>query len=350
MPTTVFASHNHKPTALSLPPIVFGTSVLGNLYQALPYEHKREIVRQYVLQLKGTPVFDTAGKYGAGLALETLGHCLKDLNLKPEDVIVSNKLAWLRTELKGEEPTFERGVWRGLKHDAVQRISYDGILQCFEEGAALLNGYHQQMVSVHDPDEYLATANDAQHEEELYNDVLQAYKALFELKAQGKVKAVGVGAKDWKTIQRLAADVPFDWVMIANSLTLRSHPKELLAFVKELYGKGVTVINSAVFNGGFLTGGNYYNYKLASRDNTADAPLFQWRDAFFRLCEEFSVTPAEACLQFGLRVPGVKSLAVSTSAPERVKKNFDAVNKTIPYPFWQAMAERGLLNADFVPL
>ena len=348
MPQTDFTAFNNKPTELALPQIIFGTSLLGNLYQALPYQQKKEIVRQYVLQSQGTPVFDTAGKYGAGLALETLGQCLKELAVSPEDVIISNKLAWMRTQLMGEEPTFEPGVWKGLKHDAVQRISYEGILECFEEGAALLNGYAQQMVSVHDPDEYLDKAQNAQHEAELYNDILQAYKALFELKQQGKVKAVGVGAKDWRVIKRLAADVPFDWVMIANSLTLHSHPQALLAFVKELSDRGVTVINSAVFNGGFLTGGDYYNYKLVSRNNAADAPLLGWRDAFFLVCKEFLIKPAEAGLQFALRVPGVKSLAVSTSAPERVAKNFDAVNKVIPQAFWKAMVERGLLNMDAI--
>lgn len=339
-----FNRPDNKRTTLHLPQVVFGTALLGNLFQALPYEQKREIVRQYMLQVDGIPVFDTAGKYGAGLALEVLGRCLQDLGVKPEDVIISNKLAWIRTELKTEEPTFEPGVWRDLKHDAVQKISYDGILECYEKGAALLNGYRSQFASVHDPDEYLATATDAQHEEGLYDDILAAYKALFELKAAGKVKAVGVGAKDWKSIKRLAADVPFDWVMIANSLTIQSHPKELLDFVADLSSRGVTVINSAIFHAGFLTGGDYYNYRLVSRDNPSDLHLFQWRDAFFKLCGDFSIKPAQACIRFALRVPGVKSIALSTSAPERVAKNFDAVHAPVPPAFWQAMKEKGLLN------
>ena len=80
-------------------------------------------------------VFDSAGKYGAGLALETLGNCLKTLNVKPEDVLISNKLGWYRTsELQnGEEPTFEPGVWCNLKYDAVQKISYKDILECYEQ-------------------------------------------------------------------------------------------------------------------------------------------------------------------------------------------------------------------------
>ena len=63
--------------------------------------------------------------------------------------------------------------------------------------------------------------------EVLYNDVLEAYRALYDLKKQGKVKAIGVGAKDWKIIRRIAGDVSLDWVMIANSMTIKSHPQEL---------------------------------------------------------------------------------------------------------------------------
>lgn len=199
----------NKPT-LNLPRIIFGTSGLGNLFVALDEQEKLNIVRE-CLRLSGPKVvFDSAGKYGAGLALETLGKSLKQLNARPENVIISNKLGWFRTELKTDEPTFEPGVWKDLKHDAVQRISYDGILECFEQGNQLLNGYPAQMVSVHDPDEYLARANNALQSGALYRDILEAYKALYDLKRQGKVQSVGVGAKDWKVIERIAEDVKLD--------------------------------------------------------------------------------------------------------------------------------------------
>src|SRR4051812_36025748 len=220
-----------------LPPIIFGTSGLGNLFVALDEEVKFNIVKECVQLSKGKVVFDSAGKYGAGLALETLGKYLKELNVSPADVIISNKLGWVRTELKTAEPTFEPGVWKGLKHDAVQRISYKGIIECFEQGNELLNGYIPQMVSVHDPDEYLAAAKDERHAQQLYGDILDAYKALFDLKRQGRVSAVGVGAKDWRIIQRIAADIALDWVMIANSMTIKNHPPELLHFINELHSK-----------------------------------------------------------------------------------------------------------------
>ena len=42
--------------------------------------------------------------------------------------IISNKLGWIRTKLTAAEPTFEKGIWKGLKFDAVQSIGYERIL------------------------------------------------------------------------------------------------------------------------------------------------------------------------------------------------------------------------------
>jgi len=82
-------------------------------------------------------VLDSAGKYGAGLVLESIGHCLRELDIQPRDAIISNKLGWYRVPLNGSEPTFEPGVWAGIQHDAEVRINYDGMLQCWDQGCHL---------------------------------------------------------------------------------------------------------------------------------------------------------------------------------------------------------------------
>ncbi|MBC7721713.1 MAG: aldo/keto reductase [Pedobacter sp.] len=331
-----------------LPPVIFGTSCLGNIYQAIPYETKLAIVRECVNNSPGIPVFDTAGKYGAGLSLEVLGNCLKDLKVAPDKVIISNKLAWYQTELTTPEPTFEKGIWKDLKNDAVQKISYQGILDCFHQGNDLLGNYNSQMASVHDPDEYLATAKTEEEAAILYQDILAAYRALTELKQQGKIASIGVGSKQWQVIQRIANDVNLDWVMIANSLTLHSHPKALIAFIGELHKKGVAIINSAVFNGGFLIGSNFYNYNEVDNNTTEGKALYKWRDNFFTLCQQFAIQPAEACFNFGFNIPGVVSVALSTTKPEKVKLNINMATKQIPVGFWEAMIANGLIEKDII--
>lgn len=332
---------------LDLPPVIFGTSGLGNLFVALEEEAKLDIVSECIRHSKRKVVFDSAGKYGAGLALETLGKCLKRLKADPETVVISNKLGWVRTELRTEEPTFEPGVWKNLRHDAVQKISYNGIMECFEQGNELLNGYIPQMVSVHDPDEYIAAAANAEHAAKLYADILEAYEALYELKSRGKVQAIGVGAKDWKVIKRIAGDVTLDWVMIANSMTIKNHPRELLDFIMEMHRKGVHVINSAVFHSGFLVGSDYFDYQLIKPGTPHSDHLFEWRKAFFDICGQFNVKPAEACVQFAFNVPGVKSIALNSTHAKRIRENIDMVNAKIPVQFWRELATRKLISVDY---
>jgi len=334
---------------MDIPPVVFGTSCLGNLYEAVSNEKKLAIVSEILRHSPIPAVFDSAGKYGAGLALEVIGNALRKLGADSKQVVISNKLGWYRTPLRGPEPTFERGVWVDIQHDAEARISYDGILQCFEQGQSLLaEGWGAQLVSVHDPDEYLAAASSPAERTQRWNDVLGAYRALFELKQGGSVSAVGIGSKDWRVIREIAGHVALDWVMFACSLTIYSHPKELLDFIAELLGRGVGIINSAVFHAGFLTGGQWFDYRKP--DPQAEASLFAWREKFLNSCQRFGVNPADACVQFGLAVPGVAAVALNTGKPERIKENVASATNGIPKEFWLALKSTGLIQKNFVYL
>lgn len=330
---------------MKLPQIIFGTSGLGNLYVALGQDVKQAIISECLKYSSSPAVFDSAGKYGAGLALESLGQCLRTLKVDPDEVFISNKLGWLRTELKTDEPTFEPGVWKNLAYDAIQKISYDGILECFEQGNELLAGYAAKLVSVHDPDEYLAASIDATDWQRRYQDILDAYAALHELKLSGKVNSVGVGAKDWRIIQKISKDVQLDWVMIANSMTIHHHPRDLVLFMKKLERQGVLIINSAIFNAGFLTGSDYYNYRLVSREIQPE--LYRWRDEFYQLCDAYELPPAAACTAFVFRAPGVQSIALNTTNPERIGSNMGLKDIHVPASFWQEMKMKRLIDQDY---
>ncbi len=339
----------YKPlgkTNINVPPIIFGTSCLGNLYNALDWDTKLSILREIFYRMESV-VLDTAGKYGAGMALEVIGNGLRELGIPKDRVRISNKLGWFQVPLATPEPTFEPGVWADLKNDAQQQISYDGILRCWEQGYKLLgNEYAPQIVSVHDPDEYLA-AKSPREKQNAFDDILQAYRALADLKSQGVTQAIGVGAKNWQVIRDIARETELDWVMLAISFTVMQHPSELLEFIDELADKGICVINSAVFHSGFLTGGTFFDYRVPDRNKIADKPLFEWRDKFFLLCQQFDILPASACVQFGLSHPGIISIALNTSNPKRVAQNINSVETTIPQDFWLAMKEDGLIDRNY---
>jgi D-threo-aldose 1-dehydrogenase len=335
-------------TGIRLPQIIFGTSALGNLYTALDDETKTSIVKECMNHVSSPVVFDSAGKYGAGLALQKLGEVLGNIGATPDNVIISNKLGWLRTPLLTSEPAFEKGVWIDIKHDARQNISYEGILECWEQGNSLLGGkFRPQLVSVHDPDEYLAIAGDEKEFKNRLRNIKEAYRALSELKKTGEVKAIGVGAKNWRTIQLISGETDLDWVMIANSMTIYRHPKELLDFMGSLHSQGIAIINSAVFHAGFLTGGCFFDYVPIKPDSAENKGKFCWRQDFIEVCKRHDVNPSDACIYFAKTPPGVISISLNTSNPDRVRENVKSVECSIPDSFWKEMQRKGLVDKNY---
>jgi len=335
-------------TGIRVPRVIYGTSYLGNLYRELSYREKLELMEGWFRCTENPVVIDTAGKYGAGLALEVIGKGLAKLEIDPSDVVISNKLGWYRIPLSGNEPTFEPGAWAGLNHDCTQIFGYGGIMECFEQGEQLLGGsYHAEVVSVHDPDEYLLSAGDPSDRDRRMLEILESYRALFDLKSEGRVKAVGVGSKEWSVISELYEHVPFDWVMFANSFTILRHSREIMHFMDRLDRDGVGIINSALFHGGFLTGGDKFDYREVDPASEDGMYLTAWRERFHSLCAEHGITPGEAALQFGISHPAVVSVALNTSKPEKMKRNVEILQGKLPGPFWEAMKREGLIDPDY---
>ena len=331
-----------------VPPIIFGTSALGNLYAAHPKERKLAVLREMFRDARGPVVLDSAGKYGAGLALETIGDGLRTLAVRAEQVLISNKLGWLRVPLRGPDPTFEPGVWVGLDHDAEQAVSYEGILRCWEQGCALLGPpFRPALVSVHDPDELLARARTPGERDRARRRLLDAYRALHELKQRGEVGYVGVGAKDWTVIRELVEEVALDWVMLACSLTILHHPEDVVGFVDGLQRRGIGVVNSAVFHAGFLTGGDFFDYRRLDPGDPGSRPLFAWRQSFHAICRAHGVSPAVACVRFALSHPAVACVALNPSRPEQVRANVAMGDARLPPRFWSALKDAGLVRREY---
>lgn len=178
-----------------------------------------------------------------------------------------------------------------------------GYSGAYEEAKTLLGGFPVDLVSVHDPDEYLAAGGS-------FGDILGAYESLFELKERGETEAVGVGSKDWRVIERLwRGGVKLDWAMFACAPTLLVLPPELVGFVNELKAAGVVLIDSAVFNGGFLTGGDMLDYRKAGP--IADVWAFKFRERYLALCREYELDPAAPAVEYAYWL-GFNALALNT--------------------------------------
>ncbi|MEI6387344.1 MAG: aldo/keto reductase, partial [Spirochaetota bacterium] len=212
--------------------------------------------------------------------------------------------------------------------------------------------YRAELLSVHDPDEFIAAAGpDPAAQAARLESVIAAYSQLAVLRASGEVKAIGIGAKDWRVARDVAQRVKLDWVMLACSLTVLRHPRELLDWIAALSGEGVAVIDSALFHGGFLTGGNYFDYRRIEPKDPADRMLLAWRHAYATACARAGVTTAHAAVAFARLVPGVSSVALNTSDPARVGENVAMGMEPVPVALWKDLAGAGLIDSklEFLP-
>jgi len=346
--TSVASAASHRVAdVVSHAPFVCGTSSLGNLYREIPPTEKLAICRQWFEHLPRPVVIDTAGRYGAGMALSEIGRCLREIGVDPKDVVISNKLGWRQKPLVTEEPTFEPGIWKGMTHDAEQAISYQGILDCWREGCDALGDFRPRLASLHDPDEFLDAATSAADRSRRMDAILDAYRALFDLKRSGEVAMIGVGAKDWDVIREIDNAVELDWVMFATLLTVARHPHDLLLEIQRLADRGVVLVNAGVFHSGFLVGGDLYDYRPLKDCGERRSELLAWRASFESVCAKHHVAPASACVQFAVSPPGVATLALNCDTPQRVKENRVAVDSRLPPAFWNDMKSEGLIAENY---
>ncbi len=133
--------------------------------------------------------------------------------------------------------------------------------------------------------------------------------------------------------------------MLANSFTLYTHPSEVLSFMEQLHRAGIPMINSAVFNAGFLIGGPYFDYQRVSEATHPE--VFDWRLRFHTVCDRHGIQPAHACCQFSLSPPGVAALALNTSKPVHISRNVEYVTCSLPDAFWNDLKTEGLLTPDY---
>lgn len=344
-PSTAAPPETARRQDLRLPPVIFGTSALGNLHRATDPATKAAVVAACVAHAPRELVFDSAGKYGAGMALTVLGDALRAQGIAPEAVRISNKLGWRRMPLRTAEPTFEPGAWVGLTHDATLDLSEEGILRCYEEGLALLGApYRTELVSVHDPDEYLAQASSPAEQARRWDDLLGAYRALARLRSAGVVQGIGVGTKDWRLAQRLQAAVALDWVMLACSCTILTHPPAVRGFIASLAAQGIPVVLAAVWHGGFLAGGDTFDYRPL--DPMRDRARLDWRAGFAAVCHRHGVRPAQAAVRFAARVPGVASVALGPALPAQVPELVTWATTPLPAALWRALRDQALIHAD----
>jgi D-threo-aldose 1-dehydrogenase len=288
--------------------LALGTAPIGGLYEAVEDDTARAVVdRAWELGLR---YFDTAPRYGAGLAERRLGAALSG---RPRnEFVVSTKVGRLLRPGSSE--------WVGAP-ELVDYFdfSHDATLRSLEESLGRLRLDRVDIAFVHDPDDHFDEA------------LAGSFRALRRLREEGVVRAIGVGANQPGVLCRFAREADPDCFLVAGRFTVldRSAEAELLPLC---LARRIAVIAGGVFNSGVIVGGTTFDY------DTAPLEIVARVEELREVCARHGTPLPAAALQFPLRHPAVTSVLVGCRTAREIAENVRLAGIDVPDALWSEIA------------
>lgn len=311
---------------LRLGDLGFGGAQIGNLYHATTPEDAAAAVE--AAWGAGVRYYDTAPHYGLGLSERRLGRALRDY--PRSDYVLSTKVGRLLVPSDSAHHADDEGFAVPATHRRVRDYSRDGVLRSIEGSLERLRLDHIDLVLIHDPDEHVVEALE------------QAAPTLSELRAQGVIRAFGVGTSGSSTLTRFVRESDPDVVMLAGRYTLldQTAAQDLLPAALEC---GVGVINAGVFNSGLLSRaqprrGDWFDYVPAPGDVADRARRIA------KVCGRFGVELPSAALAFARRHPSVVNVVVGLRTSRQVDDTVRRWREAVPDALWSSLHDEGLLG------
>ena len=337
MAVTVSTRRRVGRTELELPVFGFGSAHLGELYAKVDEAQSQATLN--AAWEAGIRFYDTAPWYGRGLSEHRLGGFLRT---KPRaEFVVNTKVG--RTLTRPADPaSFSTAPWTGgLPFEVVFDYSYDGVMRSYEQALQRLALNTVDSLVIHDLDTLFHTP-----------DLVAAYmkqltgsgmKALAELKANGHIKAIGVGNNVPGNLDEMLNAIDVDFAIVAMPYTLLDQ-SVLHTSMQRCLDRGISVIIGAPFASGILVTGSgagaMYAYGAASPEVQAKVRGIE------AVCKAHSVSMPVAALQFPLAHPAVVSVIPGAARPSEVLQNVAALSVEIPAAFWVDLKAQGLLAED----
>jgi len=325
---------------LEVTEIGFGSAPLGDLYARL--DDATAIATVSAALEGGITLLDTSPHYGNGLAEHRCGTALR--RVPRESYVLSTKVGrWMnprgrKTSIRGGN--ISPGFAGGFPHPATFDYSYDGAMRSFEQSMLRMGVDAIDIVLIHDVDVW--THGRANIEQRFREAMDGAYRALAQLRAEGVVKAIGVGLNEADMCTRFARAGDFDTMLLAGRYSLLEQTA-LDEFLPLALEKRIGVMLGGVFNSGILaTGpiaGARYNYRVAPPEIVARVERIE------RVCRSHGVALADVALRFPLGHTAVSSLVLGAVAPQEVQRNLASLATMIPSALWQDLRSEGLLAA-----
>ncbi len=314
-------------TAVEVTTLGFGAAALGNLYRAVSDEAARQTV-QAALD-GGIRYIDTAPHYGQGLSERRVGAMV------PAATVLSTKVGRVLKPIPAPPPGTERhGFVDGDPYEPHYDYGYDGIRRGFEDSLGRLGRDRVDILLVHDLGAATHGDGNAAHMKAFLDG---GYRALAELKAAGRIRAIGLGVNEWQVCDAVLRHADLDVVLLAGRYTLLEQ-SPLDHFLPLCQARGVALVIGGPYNSGVLTGGAHYNYAAVPQAVAARVRALE------AACAAHKVPLAAAALQFPLAHPSVASVIPGMASPAEVAGNLERLAVAVPAALWDDLKSQGLLH------
>ncbi len=317
-------------TNLFAPRVGLGTAVLGNFLQALSDAEAIAVIDRALAS--GVRYFDTAPLYGHGLAEQRTGQAIAATGR--DELVISTKVGRLLREGAPRDETQYHDRVSFYKEvpsaGPVWDFSYDGVRQSVAESLERMGLRRFDVLHMHDPDDHLAAA------------ATTGYAALSDLRAEGRVSAIGAGANAPEPLAELIRGCDLDVVLVAGRYTLldQTAMADLLPLCES---RGVSVVIGGVFNSGILIDpapGVNFNYVPAEHAILAKA------QAISEICDKYDVPLAAAAVQFPLAHPRVCTVLIGPRTIGELEADLSLFEVEIPPRLWADLRHADLLGPD----
>jgi D-threo-aldose 1-dehydrogenase len=264
----------------------------------------------------GLNYLDTAPMYGVGRSERRYGQALR--GIARDRYVLSTKVGRV---LHPIEPGSDELTW---SFD----FSREGVLGSFEASLERLGLERVDILYVHDPDDHYLQA------------LTQAFPVLMELRAQGRVSAIGAGMNQWEMELQFAREVNVDCFLLAGRYTLLDQTA-LSEFLPYCVEQHIGVVAGGPYNSGILAvgprEGATFNYRVASMQMMDKARRIS------AMCARHQVPLKAAALQFILAHPAIASVIPGARSVAEVEDNVRMVEYPIPTALWAELKQEGLV-------
>ena len=257
----------------------------------------------------GVNLIDTAPGYNFGNSEKILGMALQKMNREDVKIITKCGVTWDQ-EMKGDLFNKVNGIqlYKNLNSDSIKREIEESLKRM---GTDYVDVYMTHWQSIEGS--------------EYYVPIQKTMEVLNDLKAQGKIKAIGAANVDIKQIQEYLKHGELDIVQAKYSILDRGIEDEIIPCCRE---NGVTIQDYSPLEMGLLSGTMPRDYKPVGAqipkkwfqpDNMQKAMdvMDQWKP----LCEKYNCTIANLALAWILAQGEFINLLSGSTTVDQIKEN-----------------------------